>query len=80
MPIRLLELVRKYPYTQGLSSPTTDLQLLPRPRLTTSLYDALFVRIEFEYPTESRKPKLKIHPLNLIADAFSANIDECRVC
>ena len=75
MPIRLLELVRKYPYTQGLSSPTTDLQLLPRPRFTTSLYDALFVRIDFEYPTETRKPKLKIHPLNLIADAFSANID-----
>jgi hypothetical protein len=75
MPIRLLELVRKYPYTQGLSSPTTDLQLFPRPRFTTSLYNALFVRIEFEYPTESHKPKVKIQPLTLLADAFSANVD-----
>ena len=74
IPIRLLELVRKYPYTQVLSSPTTDL-LLPRPRFTTSLYNALFVRIEFEYPTESHKPKVKIQPLTLLADAFSANVD-----
>jgi len=76
MPTRLLELVRKYPYTQGLSSPTTDLRLLPRSHFTTSLYDALFVRIEFEYPTESRKPKSKIQLLNVLADAFSANVED----
>ena len=33
------------------------------------------MRIEFEYLTESRKPKVKIQPLNLLADAFSANVD-----
>lgn len=32
------------------------------------------VRIEFEYPTESRKPELKVHPLNLLVDAFFANM------
>ncbi|KAF8963282.1 hypothetical protein BDZ97DRAFT_1732200, partial [Flammula alnicola] len=76
MPVRLLELVRQYPYTQGLSSPTTDLQLLPRPRFTTPLYDALFVRIEMEFPNERRKPKFKMHPLNLLADAFSTQVTE----
>ncbi|KAF5329545.1 hypothetical protein D9619_009366 [Psilocybe cf. subviscida] len=74
MPIRLLELVRKYPYTQGLSSPTTDIQLLPRPRLSTPIYDALFVRIEIEFPPSARKPKSKMHPLNLLADAFATKV------
>ncbi|KDR78009.1 hypothetical protein GALMADRAFT_138167 [Galerina marginata CBS 339.88] len=76
MPVRLLDLVRKYPYTHGLSSPTTDLQLLPAPRFTTQHHDALFVRIEIELPAERRKPKSKIHPLNLLADAFSTKVDE----
>src|SRR6266540_6195349 len=43
MPTRLLELVRNYLCTQGLSPPTTDLQLLPYPRFTTPLHSALFV-------------------------------------
>jgi hypothetical protein len=76
MPVRLLELVRKYPYTQGLSSPTTDLQLLPRPRFSTPTYEALFVRIEIEFPKASLKPKSKMHPLNLLADAFSTQVTE----
>ncbi|CAA7263951.1 unnamed protein product [Cyclocybe aegerita] len=76
MPIRLLELVRKYPYTQGLSPPTTDLQLLPRPRFTTSIHDALFVRIEIELASFKRKPKTKVHPVDLLADAFSTKVEE----
>ncbi|KAF9556204.1 hypothetical protein CPC08DRAFT_104563 [Agrocybe pediades] len=75
MPVRLLELVRKYPYTQGLSSPTTDLQLLPPSRFATQHHDALFVRIEVELPSGKRKPKSKIHPLNLLADAFSTTVE-----
>ena len=76
MPTRLLELVRKYPYTQGLSSPTTDLQLLPRPRLTTPLHDALFVRVDVEITSWKRRPTAKTHPLTLVADAFSITIEE----
>lgn len=76
MPVRLLELVRKYPYTQGISSPTTDLRLLPRPRFSTPSYDALFVRIEIEFPKEGLRPKSRIHPLNLLADAFSTQVME----
>ncbi|KAF8153759.1 hypothetical protein B0H34DRAFT_816919, partial [Crassisporium funariophilum] len=76
MPTRLLELVRKYPYTKGLSSPTTDLQLLPRPRFTTPLYDAFFVRVEIELPSIKRKPKYKVHPLVLLADAFSIKVED----
>ncbi|KAJ3516879.1 hypothetical protein NLJ89_g858 [Agrocybe chaxingu] len=76
MPIRLLELVRKYPYTQGLSPPTTDLQLLPRPRFTTSVHDALFVRIEIELASFRRKPKSRIHPVDLLADAFSTKVED----
>ncbi|KAF4623663.1 hypothetical protein D9613_002322 [Agrocybe pediades] len=75
MPVRLLELVRKYPYTQGLSSPTTDLQLLPPSRFATQHHDVLFVRIEVELPSGKRKPKSKIHPLNLLADAFSTTVE-----
>ncbi|KAF9484794.1 hypothetical protein BDN70DRAFT_824947 [Pholiota conissans] len=76
MPVRLLELVRTYPYTRGLSSPATDLPLLPRPRFTTPVFDALFVRIEIEFPKASLKPKSKMHPLNLLADAFSTQVAE----
>ncbi|PPQ91621.1 hypothetical protein CVT25_012802 [Psilocybe cyanescens] len=75
MPVRLLELVRRYPYTQGLSSPTTDLQFLSPPHFTTRCYDALYVRIEVELSSERRKPKLKVHPLNILADAFSTKVE-----
>ena len=75
MPIRLLELIHKYPYNQGLSSPTTDLSLLPPPPFTTQLYDALFVRIEIELPYGKRKPSSKLHPLSLLADAFSTKVE-----
>ncbi|KAF8809976.1 hypothetical protein BYT27DRAFT_7038537, partial [Phlegmacium glaucopus] len=76
MPIRLLELVRKYPYTKGLSSPTTDLPLLPRPPFTTHSHDAFFVRIEIELPYGKRKPNSKLHPLSLLSDAFSTKVEE----
>ena len=75
MPIRLLELIHKYPYNEGLSSPTTDLSLLPRPPFTTRLYDALFVRIEIELPYGKRKPSSKLHPLSILADAFSTKVE-----
>ena len=76
MPIRLLELVHAYPYAKGLSPPITDLPLLPRPPFTTRLYDALFVRIETELPYGKRKPSSKMHPLILLADAFSTKVVE----
>ena len=75
MPIRLLELVRKYPYTKGLSAPTTDVSLLPRPPFTTRLHDAFFVRIETELPYSRRKPSSKLHPLSLLADALSTKVE-----
>lgn len=75
MPVRLLELVRQYPYTKGLSNPMTDVKLLARPRITTIPYDALFVRLEVELPSEKRRPKHKINPLTLLADAFSLQIE-----
>ena len=75
MPIRLLELIHKYPYNQGLSSPTTDLSLLPHPPFTTCLHNALFIRIEIELPYGKRKPSSKLHPLSLLADAFSTQVE-----
>ena len=75
MPVRLLELVAKYPYNQSLSSPTTDLPLLPHPPFTTRLHDALYVRIEIELPYGKHKPSSKLHPLLLLADAFSTKVE-----
>ena len=75
MPTRLLELVRKYPYTRGPSSPTTDLPLLPHPPFTTRLHDAFFVRIETELPYGKRKPSSKPHPLSLLSDALSTKVE-----
>ena len=75
MPVRLLELVNKYPYHKGLSSPTTDLSILPHPPFTTRLHDALFVRIEIELPYGKRKPSSKLLPLLLLADAFSTKLE-----
>ncbi|KAF8808166.1 hypothetical protein BYT27DRAFT_7256676 [Phlegmacium glaucopus] len=73
-PSFLLELVRKYPYTKGLSSPTTDLPLLPRPpfSFTTRSHDAFFVRIEIELPYGWLKPSSKLHP----SDTFSTKVEE----
>ncbi|PPQ69057.1 hypothetical protein CVT24_000100 [Panaeolus cyanescens] len=75
MPVRLLELVRQYPYTKGLSNPMTDVKLLARPRITTIPYDALFVRLEVELVSEKRRPKHRINPLTLLADAFSVQLE-----
>ena len=75
MPIRLLELIRNYPYNQGLSSPTTDLTLLPHPPFTTRVHDALFVRIEIELPYGKRQPNSKLHPLSLLTNAFSTKVE-----
>ncbi|KAF9526239.1 hypothetical protein CPB83DRAFT_896385 [Crepidotus variabilis] len=85
MPTRLLELVRKYPYTQGLSPPSTDRHitsgLFQRPQFTTSSHDALYVRIAYELPStttgtskQKHKHKHRIHPSTLIADALSSSV------
>ncbi|KAF8630094.1 hypothetical protein AX17_005492 [Amanita inopinata Kibby_2008] len=66
MPVRLMELVQKYPY--GTSSPDDD--LLPRPRFSTRQSGAVLVRVETTLTT--RKPKH--NPNQLISDAFEAEI------
>jgi len=76
MPTRLLELVHKYPFTHGLSPPTTDLQLLPYPQFTTAIHPALFVRVQYEVTSQDRIPKTKINPSVLLADAFSTKVEE----
>ncbi|KAF6746226.1 hypothetical protein DFP72DRAFT_923456 [Ephemerocybe angulata] len=69
MPTRLVDLVRKYPY--GVVSPTDDQRLLPRSMFTTRVHDALLVRVETELLSEAARPKTRIHPLRLIAEALS---------
>ncbi|RDB18230.1 hypothetical protein Hypma_000622 [Hypsizygus marmoreus] len=68
MPLRLLELVKQYPYNKNHAS--SESGLLPRPRFSTRQYDALFVRVETELSATAEKPKH--HPLRLINDAFNA--------
>ena len=75
MPVRLLELVRKYPYTHGLSSPTTDLQLLPRPQQTTIVHDALLVRVGYEVSSQNQVPTSKFNPSVLLGDALSTQVE-----
>ncbi|KAG6818974.1 hypothetical protein H0H93_016727, partial [Arthromyces matolae] len=65
MPTRLLELVKRYPYS---TDPTAD--LLARPRFSTVQYDALFVRIETELSATADQPSH--HPLRIISEAFKA--------
>ncbi|KAH9856231.1 hypothetical protein C2E23DRAFT_882337 [Lenzites betulinus] len=81
IPLRLSELVKGYPYhsrTTSTSSAissvaTTDVDLLPRPRISTRQYDALYVRID---TTVNGKPtKQKQHPLRLISDALKSEVE-----
>lgn len=68
MPRRLVELVAGYPYVKG-SIPEGD--FLPRPRLSTRAFDALYVRLETQLPDFSvTKPKQS--PLQVLADAVRA--------
>jgi hypothetical protein len=67
MPVRLMELVNKYPY----GSPASDDDVLPRPRFSTRQYDAILIRVETQLTTQ-RKPKHS--PSKLISDAFEAEI------
>ena len=71
MPTRLSELVRNYPFHKA-TTPSTDVELFPRPRFSTRLYDALFVRIDTELSGSGTKPKH--HPLRLLADALNAEV------
>ncbi|KZT65115.1 hypothetical protein DAEQUDRAFT_769156 [Daedalea quercina L-15889] len=68
VPRRLIELVAGYPYLKG-SEPEDD--LLPRPRLSTRTYDALYVRLETQLP-DFTVPKPKQSPRQIIADAVEA--------
>ena len=65
MPVRLTELVKKYPYG------SSDNDLLSRPRFSTRRYEAMLVRVETQLTTQ-RKPEH--NPSQLISDAFEAEV------
>ncbi|KAF8624303.1 hypothetical protein AX15_005934 [Amanita polypyramis BW_CC] len=65
MPVRLMELVKKYPY----GSPVDDLP--SRPRFSTRQYEAMLVRVETQLTTQ-REPKH--NHSQLISDAFEAEV------
>ena len=67
MPLRLIELVKKYPY----GPPETEDGLLPRPRFSTRRFDAVFIRVE----TTAQSTKSKLHPVSLVKEALRANIE-----
>ncbi|KAI0035534.1 hypothetical protein K488DRAFT_82975 [Vararia minispora EC-137] len=69
MPKRLTELVQQYPYAKDAFP--SDGHLLPRPKVSTRLYDALYVRVDTEY---SGTLKPAPHPFNTIASALSAEV------
>ncbi|KAI9061838.1 hypothetical protein FKP32DRAFT_1594040 [Trametes sanguinea] len=74
MPLRLAELVRGYPF-KGPSEPVSgDVELLPRPRLSTRQYDALYVRIDTQLP-DSKSTKRKQHALRVISDALKSELE-----
>ncbi|CCL98824.1 uncharacterized protein FIBRA_00829 [Fibroporia radiculosa] len=66
MPLRLSELVAGYPYSKN---DQTEDSLLPRPRLSTRRYDAIYVRVEAKLP-DFTTLKPKPHPLRVVADAM----------
>ncbi|CDO69960.1 hypothetical protein BN946_scf184836.g34 [Trametes cinnabarina] len=73
MPLRLAELVRGYPF-KGPSEPVAgDAELLPRPRLSTRQYDALYIRIDTQVP-DAKSIKRKQHALRLISDALKSEL------
>jgi len=71
LPTRLQELVKHYPYSN--SSSVKDDNLLSRPRFSTRQYDALFIRVETLLTQSAEQPKL--HPIQLLLDAFRLPID-----
>ncbi|KAI0668963.1 hypothetical protein C8Q78DRAFT_1193932 [Trametes maxima] len=77
MPLRLQELVKGYPYHTRSPSvdtiPSADDDLLPRPRVSTRRYDALYVRIESQIQ-DAKSNKQKQHPLRLISDALRSEL------
>ena len=76
VPTRLTDLVRRYPFYQDSNSPTTDLRLLPRSGFSTRVHHALLVRLDSELPNAKFRPKSKVHPLQLIAEALSTTVDD----
>ncbi|KAI0641033.1 hypothetical protein C8Q79DRAFT_1078761 [Trametes meyenii] len=77
MPLRLQELVKGYPYHSRSPSvdtvPSADDDLLPRPRVSTRRYDALYVRVESQIQ-DVKSIKQKQHPLRLISDALRSEL------
>jgi hypothetical protein len=53
-----------------------DLQLLPYPQFTTAFRPALFVRVQYEVPSQRHIPKTRINPSSFLADAFSTKVEE----
>ncbi|KAL0566441.1 hypothetical protein V5O48_015574, partial [Marasmius crinis-equi] len=74
LPKRLAELVKHYPYS---SSPSADAGLLPRPRFSTSRYDALFIHIDSDLPSRGLPPKsfIKLVEAALRADYTAGNTE-----
>jgi len=68
MPRRLVELITGYPYLKG-GEPGDE--FLPRPRLSTRMFDALYVRVETQLP-DFAVGKPKQPPQQIIADAVKA--------
>ncbi|KAF5380679.1 hypothetical protein D9757_007070 [Collybiopsis confluens] len=68
MPKRLVELVKHYPYHYSI--PSSDSDLLPRPRFSTRCYDALFVHIVTEVPAPNVKASRV--SLQMVVDALNA--------
>ncbi|KAI0776683.1 hypothetical protein BD413DRAFT_645259, partial [Trametes elegans] len=78
VPLRLSDLVKGYPYHHRSPSadtiPSADDDLLPRPRVSTRQYDALYVRIDTQ-KLDVKSTKQKQHPLRLISDALKSELE-----
>ncbi|OSD03794.1 hypothetical protein PYCCODRAFT_1444346 [Trametes coccinea BRFM310] len=74
MPLRLAELVRGYPFKGPSEAASGDIALLPRPRLSTRQYDALYIRVDTQLP-DSKATKRKQHALRVISDALKSDLE-----
>lgn len=71
MPVRLTELTKGYPYSKQIS-PEDD--VLPRPRISTRSFDALYVRLDSQL-ADHTAPRPNQHPLRIIVDAFRSEVE-----
>lgn len=70
MPIRLVGLVKQYPYDKSAAEDG----LLPRPRFSTRRFDALFIRAETQL-SDARISKTRLHPVKLVREALNAEVN-----